>query len=145
VNQQLLLLQFRSKRNAAPMPPVIDRIELFDQQSQPVEALVTSSETNTAAMPDAFQLGQNYPNPFNPVTTISYQIQRDAHVSLGIYNATGQLVRNLVEEEKSSGIWLATWDGRNAAGEHLGSGIYFCRLQIDHGGIVETRKMVLMR
>jgi len=144
-NQQLFLLQFRGRRNDLPAPPVIDRIELFDQQCQPVDVSLTASETIIGAMLGAFQLQQNYPNPFNPVTTISYGLQRDAHVRLDVYNANGQRVCTLVEGEKSAGLWQATWDGRNAAGEHLGSGIYFCRLQIDRGSFVETRKMVLMR
>lgn len=144
-NQQALLLQFHSRRNTLPDPPVIDRIELFDQQNQPVEVSVSAMDDISRAMPSAFQLDQNYPNPFNPATTISYQLQQNAHIWLGIYNATGQLVRTLVEGEKNAGIWQASWDGRNAAGEHLGSGIYFCRLQVDRGPCAETRKMVLMR
>jgi hypothetical protein len=88
-------------------------------------------------------LHQNYPNPFNPVTTISFELQENAHVYLAVYNIEGKLVRVLADRHFSEGISKLTWDGKNANGNAVGSGVYFYRLKTGHQGL--TRKMVLMR
>ena len=88
-------------------------------------------------------LAQNTPNPFNPVTLIRYQLSDREHVTLSVYDASGQLVRTLVDEVRPVGKNEVTWDGRNAAGTSVGSGVYFYRL--DAGKFSESRKMVLLK
>jgi hypothetical protein len=90
-----------------------------------------------AAIPTTFALGQNYPNPFNPSTTIRYSVPSAAAVSLKIFNALGQEVAVLVNDQVSAGYYQARWDA------NVPSGIYFCRLQA--GSFVETKKMVVLR
>jgi uncharacterized delta-60 repeat protein len=94
--------------------------------------------------PDTFALQPPYPNPFNPFTTIHFCLAKATEVQLNVYNANGQLVRVLVQDNKPAGAHQAIWDGRDEIGQALGSGIYFCRLQADGTGF-ETKKMVLMR
>jgi hypothetical protein len=99
-------------------------------------------------LPSHFELAQNYPNPFNPSTDIRYGIPENGsfiHTTLKIYNVLGQEVRTLVNEPKESGFHTATWNGKDAGGLEVGSGVYFYRLSVDHGRWSETRKMVLMR
>jgi hypothetical protein len=105
------------------------------------EKIVASSNT-----PDRFQLSQNCPNPFNPVTSIQFTIgnsQFPIYTTLKIYNILGQLVRTLVDEEKSEGDYTIHWDGRNMKGETVSSGIYFYRLEV--GELSDVKKMVLLR
>ena len=92
-------------------------------------------------LPDA--LYANYPNPFNPTTTIRFDLQRRGSVSLAVYDIRGTLVRTLVDDERGAGIHEATWDGRDARGRSVASGIYFYRLEA--GDFVRTRKMVLVK
>ena len=102
----------------------------------------------TADRPDQTQLGANYPNPFNPETWIPYQLSKEAEVSLPIYDGQGRLVRKLELGWKEAGYYTTAaratyWDGRNANGESVSSGVYFCRLQA--GDYSQTRKMVILK
>lgn len=83
----------------------------------------------------------NYPNPFNPTTTISYQLQVKVDVTLKIYNVQGREVRMLVNENQPAGKHSVVWDGTNATGKPVGSGIYFCKLNIDNKP-VSTKKII---
>jgi len=90
-----------------------------------------------------FVLYQNFPNPFNPETEIRYELPKAARVNLEIYHLIGQKVKTLVEKQQDVGIHTATWDGKDAFGKDVTSGIYFCQLQAD--GFVQIRKLTLMR
>ena len=91
----------------------------------------------------SFTLQQNYPNPFNPKTVIQYSIENPAHISLKVYNIKGQLIRTLVNQRKSSGIHRLLWDGKDAKGMEVSTGIYFYRLKT--GEFTQTKKMVLLK
>ncbi len=87
-------------------------------------------------LPKAFTLQQNYPNPFNPTTTIKYSINHSGagkqsllHTTLNIYNIQGRLVRTLVDREQGAGEYAVDWDGTDAAGNRVASGIYLYRLE----------------
>ncbi len=98
--------------------------------------------------PKATTLLPNYPNPFNPETWIPYQLAAPADVSIAIYAANGKLVRRLELGHQPVGIYesrsrAAYWDGRNALGESVASGIYFFSLTA--GDFTATRKMLIMK
>ncbi|MBD3410330.1 MAG: T9SS type A sorting domain-containing protein, partial [Ignavibacteriales bacterium] len=93
--------------------------------------------------PDAFSLSQNYPNPFNPATTIRYALPKAAMVRLTVYNALGQVVRELESSFKQAGYHEATFNASD-----LGSGVYFYRIDaVGSSGerFQETRKMLLIK
>jgi len=94
-------------------------------------------------MPAAIRNVSNYPNPFNPMTNIAYELDREAPVTLAIYNVLGQKVRDLVRGEIQKGLNEVKWDGQDNGGRDLGSGIYFCRLMA--GREVITHRIVLIR
>jgi hypothetical protein len=100
------------------------------------------SELN-ATIPSEVNLEGNYPNPFNPSTTIQYGIPADGLVSLKIYNTLGQEVVTLVDGFQSAGYHSATWDGRNASGNTVSTGIYLYRLVA--GDVVKTARMILSK
>ncbi len=88
--------------------------------------------------PSRYHLSQNFPNPFNPATVIRYELPRRSHVSLKVYNALGQEMATLVDEEKEAGRYEVTWYASGVA-----SGIYFSRLYA--GEFVDVKKMVIVR
>ena len=90
-----------------------------------------------------FHLGQNYPNPFNPETWIPYQLAAAAHVTLSIHDATGRRVHVKAVGHQRAGAHTAYWDGRNAIGEPVASGIYFYTIEAGH--FHATRKMFIQR
>ena len=105
------------------------------------QLLVMLTPKETALLP-------NYPNPFNPETWIPYQLAEPAEVTVSIYAADGRLVRTLalghqpVDMYQSRGH-AAYWDGRNALGEPVASGVYFYTLTADH--FTATRKMLIRK
>ena len=90
----------------------------------------------TETRPEKTQLFANYPNPFNPETWIPYELATDTHVRLTIYNTQGVVIRTLQLGHQSAGYYTgrdraAYWDGRNALGEQVASGLYFYQLETD--------------
>jgi flagellar hook assembly protein FlgD len=97
----------------------------------------------SVSVPPLFVLEQNHPNPFNPSTTIRFRVGGDGAVVLAIYDVTGRHVQTLVSQWLSAGQHTKTWDGRDADGRDVSSGVYFYRLQA--GKDVLTKKMTLVR
>ena len=98
--------------------------------------------------PEETALLHNYPNPFNPETWIPYQLSESADVKVHIYAANGALVRTLTLGHQPAGIYqhrsrAAYWDGRNAFGEPVASGVYFYTLTA--GNFTATRKMLIRK
>lgn len=105
-----------------------------------VRALRISKE---AIVPTSFAVLQNYPNPFNPRTEIRYSIAREGKVEIIVYNALGQKVKTLVSRTKKAGSYRTVWDGTNAAGQAVASGVYMYR--VTSGKNKAARKMILLR
>ena len=95
------------------------------------------------AIPSAFALNQNFPNPFNPQTTISYDLAEAGQVHLQVYNVMGQLVKSLVSENQPAGRYQVVWNGNDAVGRQVASGIYFYRLNTS--GFKAVRKLMLLK
>ena len=109
---------------------------------------VLSVRLDGIGKPQQNRLLQNYPNPFNPETWIPYQLSENSPVSLSIYDATGVLVRTLSLGIQSVGFYnsrerAAYWDGRNDAGEHVASGLYF--YQLTTPSFHQTRRLVIVK
>jgi hypothetical protein len=104
---------------------------------------VTSFETSLTTPSARLSLGQNHPNPFNPVTHIPFVIDEAGHVALGVYDISGRLVRNLIDRPMRAGNHAEEWNGRDANGNAVASGVYFYRLTA--GGRTLMRKAVLLK
>ena len=111
----------------------------------PFDILVNDgSPTGVGDTPSAAtRLEPNYPNPFNPSTTIPFTLARDARVTLRIYDVNGRAVTTLVDGERAAGPHEAHWDGRDAHGLRVSSGVYLARVEAD--GTTDTRKLVLLK
>ena len=107
-----------------------------------------SVKLDNIGKPNQNQLLQNYPNPFNPETWIPYQLSEDSPVSVSIYDTTGKVIRTLSLGIQSAGYYnsrgqAAYWDGRNALGESVSSGIYF--YQLTTPTFQQTRRLVILK
>ena len=117
-----------------------DRLDLFrDANAAPVLSQVVPEENALLA---------NYPNPFNPETWIPYQLSEPAEVKVAIYAADGTLVGTLSLGHQAAGVYqskgqAAYWDGTNAQGEPVASGVYFYRLKAED--FTATRKMLILK
>ena len=137
-------------------------IALYDDRgnvvSGPFQRTVTTADIRNAFLslqlnvgdvrPQDTILAQNYPNPFNPETWIPYQLSKPAEVSISIHNISGHLVRTLDLGLQPVGSYMtpgtaAYWDGKNAVGERVSSGIYFYTLQTPD--FAATRRMVILK
>ena len=93
--------------------------------------------------PNKTELNDNYPNPFNAITTIKYQLQRPAKVTLKIYNLLGQVVETLVDEYQEAGYYHIKWDAKLNA-----SGLYFYQLNADvsqGNTFKKVKRMILLK
>ena len=85
-----------------------------------------------------------YPNPFNPKTTLSYSLDRARALRLVITDTAGRDRRLLLTGWQSAGEHTLDWDGRDAAGRSLPSGVYLARLMGDEG-VLDSQKLVLLK
>jgi hypothetical protein len=83
------------------------------------------------------------PNPFTSETRIAFSMSRAGDVRLSVYTPEGRLVTDVVDERMGPGNHSAVWNGRDRAGNEMGSGIYYYRLVT--GETILTGKMILLR
>ncbi len=84
------------------------------------------------------------PNPFNPTAILSFELERSDQVSLEVHDVMGRRVTTLPLGQLESGPHQFRWDGRDAGGANLASGVYFMRLR-GAAGESNTVKAVLLR
>ena len=115
-----------------------------------ISGLVGSSATAVqevgGATPSSSALGNSYPNPGNPNITIPFEIadiDAGAHVRITVYNTAGQEVAVLVDEPLRAAVYEATWDGLDASGNQVASGVYF--YQMTSGDFVDSKRMSLLK
>lgn len=108
--------------------------------ASPALAPVENDSVAAAELPARAQLLPNYPNPFNPTTMIAYALPSAMHVTLKVYNLTGQVVATLIDGEQPAGHHAVNFNA-----SHLPSGYYFVVLQIPPSGVKQVRRIVLMK
>ena len=165
VNFLDLLLVFDNREDAAAAPTIVgmkltaiqidiiqEQIDLLiatnDRSPAALRTLVYMQQLLVTARPEKTQLFANYPNPFNPETWLPYELATDTHVKITIYNTQGVVIRTLQFGHQSAGYYTdrdraAYWDGRNALGEQVASGLYFYQLETDM--MSSMRKMVILK
>ncbi len=98
--------------------------------------------------PDTVRLMQNYPNPFNPDTKISYEIDVLSRVTVTVYDMLGKKITTYYEGNRPAGSYALTWDGTDAKGDSVASGVYVYTLDVlsseTNTSTRLTRKMILM-
>ena len=143
---------FGMKMSAAQIDSLQEQIDLLiamnDRSPAALRTLIYLQQLLVTARPEKTLLLANYPNPFNPETWIPYELATDTHVRLTIYNTQGVVIRSLQLGHQSAGYYTgrdraAYWDGRNALGEQVASGLYFYQLETDEMSLM--RKMVILK
>lgn len=102
-----------------------------------------SEAPNENQSPTVTKLKGNFPNPFNPETTIVFSLAEASKTKLSVYNLKGQKVTDLLDANMLSGEHRKVWNGRDARGQSVSSGIYFVRLQTKDGNF--SHKLMLMK
>ena len=140
------------KLSAIQIERLQEQIDLLiatgDRSPSTMKLLIYLQQLIVMARPEKTQLLANYPNPFNPETWMPYELATDTDVKITIYTSTGVVVRTLQLGMQSAGYYTdreraAYWDGRNAHGETVASGVYFYQLETDE--MSSLRKMVILK
>ncbi len=125
--------------------PVVVRfkaIDLRNLDNKRTEVAVTY-KYEAPFVPKATALMQNFPNPFNPTTVLTYDVASAGQVTIRVFDVSGRLIRTLLDARKEIGRHQVEWNGKNASGSMVPSGIYFYRMRTS--GFDATRKMILLR
>ena len=120
----------------------------FEVTPASVAEAFLSVTLDSIGTPKHSQLLQNYPNPFNPETWIPYRLSEDSNVSITIYDTTGNVIQTLSLGFQSAGFYqdrgrAAYWDGKNASGEKVASGLYF--YQLTTKSFQQTRRLIVVK
>lgn len=105
----------------------------------PINVVAGVGDPSVSAIPRLIGI---QPNPAQRSATISYELPGPGNVRLAIYDATGRLVRTLVNEGRRAGTQSATWDGHFTSGSRVPAGVYYARLQA--GSIMIAKSLVIV-
>jgi len=115
----------------------------YVQLTSSIEGTTALVQEGSMVLPKEMVLYANYPNPFNPSTTIRFDLTQTGAVELSIFDLNGRQVASLIDGSMAAGSHQVSWNGRDASGISVASGIYIYRLQsMDK---VMSRKLTLLR
>ena len=104
---------------------------------------LVSNDASDDLTPAEFRVSPNYPNPFNPSTRIDIETAEANDLIVSVFDATGRLVNDLVNEHLDAGRYSVRWSGMDAAGHGMPTGVYF--IQVRSGLEISTQKMILIK
>jgi hypothetical protein len=103
-----------------------------------ISPVITEVTGNITTIPTEYQLFQNYPNPFNPTTTIKYDVPKSSLVKIRVYDVTGKMISDLVNQQMEAGSYEVNWNGTEYA-----SGVYFYKIETKD--FAKVMRMVLIK
>ena len=104
---------------------------------------IPSAVTARGYVPRTTRLIGNYPNPFNPTTKIAFELGKVERVRIRIFNVRGQQIAEIVNSVFGPGRYELKWDGKDAAGRPVASGVYF--YQFSAGSYKKVGKMLMLK
>ena len=114
---------------------------VYDDSSR---VMVSGEKTlDVVAVPNEFALHPNYPNPFNPSTNIDFDIVKDGHTQVVVYDIMGRKIKNLIGENMKAGYHTVAWNGKNDSGNNVSAGVYLCTLSTS--SFTKTIKLLLLK
>jgi len=119
------------------------KLSAVDDAGNEGEIVDPETVVNVPELPTQYALFPCVPNPFNPSTTIRFSLPVESDVSLVIYDLSGRRIVVLASDHLPQGHHEVVWQGEDAQGEFLASGVYFYRLEA--GEFVQTQKMILLK
>jgi hypothetical protein len=126
--------------NATPGGGTASLTNAFTVSSGPA----TTVEGALGEIPDQYVLQEAYPNPFNPSTRIRYGVPENSRIKLDVHNMLGNVVAELVNGERSKGMYELQWRADN-----LPSGVYLIRFNAESNEstkrFIASRKVVLVK
>jgi len=131
----------RQYRDVSALPG--ERYEYFVAAVKPDGSEVRSIGVSAGLSPPHTELHGNFPNPFNPETVISFTLREPSQATLTVYAPDGRRVTTLVDGALPAGNARVRWNGMDASGRPVASGIYIYRLTA--GAFRESRKMLLLK
>jgi hypothetical protein len=117
--------------------------EVGGQDTDEVVISVVPADVDESSHPPHFALAAGVPNPSSAGVTIPFELPQPSRARLEVYSVTEARLRVLLDADMPAGMHAFRWDGRDALGRPLPSGIYFCRLQA--GSLRAARRMMLVR
>ncbi len=105
--------------------------------------LIDVDETASSESPRRTRLLRGAPNPFNPTTSVRYEIHERTEVTIQVLDVRGRYVSTLTSTAYDPGRYELSWDGRNAIGDALASGVYWVRMTTSSGYRGATRVILL--
>lgn len=122
-------------------------INLYDYSNEDYQLIVWgfsgASVVHRTPQPDFFRMGENYPNPFNSINIIPIEVRVESQVRVSILDTNGREIINIFQGKLLPGKHQLFWDGRNAQGLTVSSGIYF--YQVETGTNLYSQPMVLVK
>jgi hypothetical protein len=131
-----------SRTGESPAIVTIKAVDLRNVDNERTE-IASNDGYETPFVPKATALMQNFPNPFNPMTTLAFDMAQAGSVTIKIYDVSGRLVATVLNAQKAIGRHTIEWNGKDANGSNVPSGIYFYRMKT--AGYEATKKMILLR
>ena len=104
---------------------------------------LVSNDSEEGLTPSEFYVSSNYPNPFNPSTMIDIETVEANDLMVSVFDAKGRMVNNLVNSYLEAGRYSVKWNGMDAGGTSMPTGVYFIRVQ--SGLDMHTQKMILIK
>ena len=126
-----------------PLFYALASLDRLNNESEAMDVLEPEGVNSPGQHPENFVLFQNYPNPFNPGTTLYYNLAETEQVRLSVYDMSGREVVVLFSGLQQPGEHTVRWQGKDAQGKQLSTGIYLAHLQM--GGDSRNIKMVYLR
>jgi len=116
---------------------------LVSDPSGNVSELFGAHVAEIKMMPGTYALGDNYPNPFNPETVVPFAIPETGDVRVAVYNLLGQEIAVLASGRLEAGFHRVTWNGNDASGRAMSTGIYFVKMVAN--GFTDVNKVMLLK
>jgi len=91
----------------------------------------------------AFSLLEAAPNPFGDQTLVRWNLARNSHVHIDVFDVAGRRVTTLLDATRTAGPGNVSWNGRDVRGRNVAAGVYFVRVQA--AGELRTKRVVLVR
>jgi hypothetical protein len=108
-----------------------------------LDPILTAVPPVAAAHAPAFSLLDAAPNPFGDQTLVRWNLARNSHVQVDVFDVAGRRVTSLVDTSRSAGMGFVRWDGRDDSGRAVAAGVYFIRARA--AGETQTKRLVLVR
>jgi hypothetical protein len=112
-------------------------------QSRTVSVCLAYSPNPEPSLPLLPLQVRSWPNPFNPSTTVSFQLPEAGRARISVFNARGQMVKQLLDSELAAGEHHLIWNGTDAKGSPCASGVYL--LRVESGRSSGSAKLLLLK